>query len=53
METLYTVVEVANILKISTSTVRSWIFRKKIKVIKVGNSVRVQQSELERLAKGE
>lgn len=52
METLYTVEEVANTLKISIPTVRSWIKQKKIKIIKVGNSVRIQQSELERLAKG-
>lgn len=53
MQTLYTIKEVANTLKVSVATIRSWIFYKKIKFIKVGNSVRIQQEELDRLMKGE
>lgn len=53
METLYTIKEVASILKVSVPTIRAWIQYKKIKFIKVGNGVRIQQSELDRLLKGE
>ena len=53
MEKLYKVQEVAVILNISVATVRYWVFNKKIKYLKIGNSVRIQQSELDRLMKGE
>ena len=52
MEQLYTVKEVANILAISVYTIRAWIQRKKIKVVRMGKSVRIPQSELERIIKG-
>lgn len=49
METIYTVEEVATILKVSVATIRAWIRQKKIKFIKVGKSVRFKQSEIDRL----
>lgn len=49
MEKLYTVLEVANILKVSVATVRYWIKLKKINYIKVGKSVRIKQIEIDRL----
>ena len=53
METLYKVKEVASILKVSVHTVRYWVLNKKIKFIKIKKSVRIPQSELDRLMKGE
>lgn len=53
METLYTLKEVASILKVSVPTVRYWRIHKKIKVLKIGKSVRISQNELDRLMKGE
>ena len=53
MEQLYTISEVCSITKLSVHTIRAWIQRKKIKVVKMGKSVRISQSELERLIKGE
>lgn len=50
---MYKVEEVAKILKLSEATIRKWILLKKIKYIKVGNSVRILQDELDRLMKGE
>lgn len=49
METIYTVEEVATILKVSVATIRAWIQQKKIEFIKVGKSVRIKQSEVDRL----
>lgn len=53
METIYTVKEVASILKVSVPTIRAWLQYKKLKFIKVGNAVRIQQSEVDRLLRGE
>ena len=52
METIYTVEEVAKLLKVSEATIRAWIQYKKIEFIKVGKSVRIKQSEVERLLRG-
>lgn len=52
METLYTIEEVANTLKVSVPTIRAWIQRKKIKYIKVGNLIRIKGSELDRIIEG-
>lgn len=50
---LYTVNQVSETLQLSVHTIRKWIQIKKIKVIKLGKSVRISQEELDRLLKGE
>jgi len=49
MKDVYTVDDVAKILKISESTVRNWIRQKKIKPTKIGRLIRIPEQELERL----
>lgn len=53
MEKLYKVKEVANILNVSIATIRYWVLHKKIKYLKIGKSIRIEQSEVDRLMKGE
>ena len=49
METVYTVEEVATMLKVSIYTVQSWIRYKKINYVKINGVIRIKQSELDRL----
>jgi excisionase family DNA binding protein len=50
MEKLYTVKEVANILRITEGTVRNWIRLGDIQAIKIsGILIRIPEEELERL----
>ncbi|MEM3485148.1 MAG: helix-turn-helix domain-containing protein [Candidatus Methanomethyliaceae archaeon] len=54
LEKLYTIAEVAEYLKVKERTVKEWIWRKKLKAIKVGKSWRVSESALrEFLERGE
>lgn len=48
-----TVEEVAAALKISPATVRRWVNSNKIKALKQGRVIRIPETELERLMKGE
>ena len=49
---LYTLIEAANLLRISPSTIRRWWKEGKIKVIRIyGNKPRVTQDEMDRLLK--
>lgn len=48
-----TVEEVAAALKISPATVRRWVNNNKIKALKQGRVIRIPETELERLMKGE
>lgn len=47
--TVYTLDEVAEILKVSRSTVRNLIRRGELRPVKIGNSVRVTAEELHRI----
>lgn len=52
-EAMNTVKEVAEIFKVTTRTVQSWIANGKIKSIKIGGVVRISSDEIERIKKGE
>lgn len=45
--------DVCEIFKVSLGTVNNWIKQGKIKVVKIGRSVRISEEEIERLKKGE
>ena len=51
MEKNYKLKEVSKILDVSVSSLRLWIRVGKIKSIRVGTSVRITQSELDRFVK--
>lgn len=53
MEKLYTLKEVTEILKVTFMTLYRWRESGKLKVVKIGNTIRVPESELKRLMKGE
>lgn len=44
VDLLLTVPEVAQCLRVSVSTVRTWIFDRRIEHIKLGSSVRIRES---------
>lgn len=46
---LYSLPEAAGILGISISTMRSWVWMRRIEVVRVGRSVRVRKDTLEAL----
>lgn len=50
---MYKVKEVAKILNLSESTIRSWIFKKEIDYVKMKKSVRIPKEQVEKLLKGE
>lgn len=47
MENLLNIVEVEKLLQVKKSTLRSWVFSKRIPFIKVGRLVRFKQSDIE------
>lgn len=51
MQTLLTVAEVADLLRMKPATIRAWILRRKISYVKLaaGRSVRIPESEVQRL----
>ena len=52
MELLYTAEEVRIALKVKMQTIRSWILQWRLPVIKVGRSVRIRESVLDKIIKG-
>ena len=46
---LYKVSEVAEITGLSEATWRSWILHRRVSVVRLGRSVRIPQSEIDRL----
>lgn len=52
---MYTVKEVAKIMRVQPLTVRRWIDSGKIKVVQFGKNttIRITEEELERIKKGE
>ena len=53
LNTVYTVKEVASILKLSVRTLYTLIEKGDIKTVRIGNSVRITSDELKRITKGE
>jgi excisionase family DNA binding protein len=49
METLYTIEEVAQLVKVNQGSVRRWIRDGKLKTVKIVGNVRITESELNRL----
>lgn len=44
----YTIKEIAEIFKVTTVTVRNWIYDKKtLRAVKMGNTVRISQKDLD------
>lgn len=51
-EKYYTIKEVAKMFKVSSTTVRSWIYeQKKLKAYKVGGAVRISQTDIDNFKK--
>jgi len=46
MERLWTIKEVAEYLKVTTTTVNQWITDKKLKAFKIGGAVRIKETDL-------
>lgn len=53
MEKLYTLDELSEILKVSRLTLTRWEKKGKLKVIRINGTIRIRQSEIDRLMKGE
>lgn len=50
---VYTVEEVAEILKVSTATVRKLIKQRKIKAFSVGSQMRIRKEDLDKYMSGQ
>ena len=46
---MLTVSEAARTLGLQESTLRAWVMRRKIDYLKLGRSIRIEQSEIDRL----
>lgn len=46
---LLTIAEAGALLRLQPSTIRAWVFRRKIPYVKVGRLVRVRRADIERL----
>ncbi len=46
---LYTVPEAAEALKVTEAAIRRWIWQRRLTVVKIGSSVRIEEAELARL----
>lgn len=53
MKQLYTVKEVAQILKLSVRTIYTLIEDGKIETVRIGNSVRVREEQVKKFTEGE
>jgi excisionase family DNA binding protein len=45
----YTVKQAADVLTISVNTIRSWIWQRRIAVVRLGRTVRIPKSEVDAL----
>ena len=52
MEKLYTAEEVKEVLKVKMPTIRSWIYQKKLPVIRAGRSIRIRETVLTKIIEG-
>lgn len=48
-----TIAEVAEIFGVHYNTIRNWIKNGEIKGVKIGNTIRIPDEEIERLKRGE
>jgi excisionase family DNA binding protein len=46
---LYTVPEAAEALKMTEAAIRRWIWQRRLTIVKLGSSVRIEETELARL----
>jgi excisionase family DNA binding protein len=46
---LYTVPEAAEALKVTEAAIRRWIWQRRLTVVKIGSTVRIEEAELARL----
>ena len=53
MEELLGIQDVSRLLKIRESTLRAWVFQRRIPVVRIGRLVRFKRSELERWIRDE
>jgi excisionase family DNA binding protein len=53
MEKMYSLKETAEILSLAVVTLRKWIGEGTLKSVKIGSAVRIPESEILRLQKGE
>jgi excisionase family DNA binding protein len=51
IENLFTIPETSRMLKISPHTLRSWIFQKKVPVVRLGRRVLSREKDLEEMVK--
>ena len=52
MEKYYSITELADKYSISTETIRNWIYKtNRLKAIKIGGSIRIKESEIQKLIK--
>jgi len=51
VENLFTVPETSKLLKISPHTLRSWIFQRKVPVVRLGRRVFFREKDLEEMIK--
>jgi putative molybdopterin biosynthesis protein len=51
MDKLYTIKEVAEHLKVTEITIRNWIRDGNLEAHKIGNNIRITQTEIDRLTK--
>lgn len=49
MENLKTVPEVAKYLRVQQSTLRRWIFERKIETVRIGRAVRIRQEVVDEM----
>lgn len=52
MEKLLTINEVADLLQVKESTIRAWVFRKKIPFKKIHHNIRFRPKEIEDFIEG-
>lgn len=45
----YTIQEVSNLFKISTKTIRRWIDKGDLPIIKIGRAIRISQDEVDKI----
>ena len=50
---VYTIQEVADMFRVTRKTIYQWINSGKLKVIRIERTIRIEQSEVDRIKKGE
>lgn len=50
---MYTIQEVADMFRVTRKTIYQWINAGKLKVIRIERTIRIEQSEVDRIKRGE